>query len=167
MAFSLIPDEILQHIIQHVDPEGVLLVLSRVSRRFKRLSHEPLLWRQFCDTHFTFWEQSHDIVKKRKSPLLEVDWRALFVLRLKRNRKASALFEEIIRTSVNRYKNTASIAQLGYDAKEFLLAQSQTPDGVHDVLARRYIKANLNLCLGTWALIQLTNPITGIMRSRY
>lgn len=138
MAFSLIPDEILQHIIQHVDPEGVLLVLSRVSRRFKRLSHEPLLWRQFCDTHFTFWEQSHDIVKKRKSPLLEVDWRALFVLRLKRNRKASALFEEIIRTSVNRYKNTASIAQLGYDAKEFLLAQSQTPDGVHDVLARRY-----------------------------
>ena len=137
MAFSRIPDEIVQHILHHVDPEHVLFVTSRLSRRFGRLSNEPRLWRYFCEVSFTHWHPCHEIAKKLKNRLLETDWRALFALRLRRNRQAEATFNSIITSSVNRHQNEASLAQLGYDVKDFLLAQSRAPDDLDDFLARR------------------------------
>ncbi|KAH6891009.1 Transglutaminase-like superfamily-domain-containing protein [Thelonectria olida] len=138
MSLDQIPDEIVHHLLYYVSPEDNLANVQLLSRRLRHIASEPLLWRYYCQHGFKFWNPEHNLPGKLKERASEVDWKGLFLLRKRRNEEISGLFDHVLATKVNRVRRTEQIAQLGYDAKDFLLEQCQADDSVEDVLARRY-----------------------------
>lgn len=66
-----------------------------------------------------------------------MDWKDLFLLRRGQNARISRLFEEILVSKVRRWRKVEEICDLGYDAKDFILAQCHVDDSAEDVLSRR------------------------------
>lgn len=137
MSFANIPDEIIHHLLHYISPEDNLGSFQSLSRRFYRLATEPLLWRYHCRSSFQYWHQDHDFPYKLRRRASEVDWRRLFTLRVRQNRLVAELLDGIIATRVGRLERFETIGRLGYDAKDFLLAQCRTDESATDFLARR------------------------------
>lgn len=132
-----VPDEIIRQILHHVPPDDAFDSLPLVSQRFNRLAIEPLLWKHFCQTSYRFWHAQHRIDQKLEAMASRTPWRDLWRRRKYRNDMIARLLDEIIATKVSRLTKIGSICQFGYDAKDFLLEQIQTPDSAEDALARR------------------------------
>lgn len=137
MLLDQIPDEIIQHLLYYVSPEDTLHNFQLLSRRFRHLANEPLLWKYYCRSTFRFWHSEHDFRSKLKQRASEVNWKRLFILRKTRNGQISRLLDEIIATKVGRLRRFEQISRLGYDAKDFLLEQCRIDESAEDVLARR------------------------------
>jgi F-box protein 21 len=137
MSLDQIPDEIVHHLLYYVSPEDNLANVQLLSHRLRHIASEPLLWRYYCQHGFKFWSPEHNLPGKLKERASDVDWKRLFLLRKRQNEEISRLFDDVLATKVNRVRRTEQIAQLGYDAKDFLLEQCQADDSVEDVLARR------------------------------
>lgn len=137
MSLDELPDEIIQHLLHYVPPEDTLASFQLASRRFARLSNEPLIWKYHCANTFRYWHTDHNFRAKVRLPAARVDWKRLFTLRWSRQTYVSGLFDEVLATKVRRHKRFAQIGELGYDAKDFLLKQCHADDSVEDVLARR------------------------------
>ncbi|KAF3763623.1 hypothetical protein M406DRAFT_94515 [Cryphonectria parasitica EP155] len=133
-----VPDEIVRQILQYVPPGEAYYQVPLVSKRLRRLAFEPLLWRDYCQSCFRYWHAEHCLGEKLQSRASKTDWRGLWRLRQERNDLSARLLDKAIATKVGRMGNIGKICQLGYDAKDFLLEQVQTPDTADDVLARRY-----------------------------
>lgn len=131
MSLERLPDEALAHVFSFVDPRDVLRNVLLVSRRVSRVACEPLMWRRNCMRDFRYWHPEHDIKSKLGGKPTAVDWKRLYVWRLRRNERARHALEEIVRTgSVFQPATIASarieeIIRLGYDVKEFLLAEHE------------------------------------------
>ncbi|KAF7561970.1 hypothetical protein G7046_g2148 [Stylonectria norvegica] len=138
MFFDQVPDEIIQQLLYYISPEDTLNHVLVLSRRLNRLAHEPLLWRYHCRSAFTFWSPEHGFQRTLRERASDVDWKRLYTLRRNRNVRISILLDEILATKVGRLKKFEEICRLGYDAKDFLLAQCKADDTAEDVLARRY-----------------------------
>ncbi|KAI1848356.1 hypothetical protein JX265_008864 [Neoarthrinium moseri] len=158
--FDHLPDEIIHQILQYLAPEQTLAAIPRLSRRFHRIAQTPLLWRYYCETTFKYWQSDHDIRGKLRNKSSHVDWKALFTLRLSRNRRIADLVDGIVASRVSRLQKTEEICQYGYDAKDYLLSQCRIDDDVDDVLARRYYSCNVldsihrSLAIEEWANYQ-------------
>lgn len=137
MSLDQLPDEIIQHLLHYVSPDDTLASFQLVSRRFARVSDEPLIWKYYCVNTFRYWHPEHDFRTKVRLPAFKVGWKRLFVLRRRRHAYVSGLFEGILASKVGRHRRFAQIGELGYDAKDFLLDQCNADDSVEDVLARR------------------------------
>lgn len=137
MSLQKLPDEIIHHILYDLPPRDILHGVQLTSKRFAQLSSEPLIWRFHSIHSFEFWLPSHKFKARLKLPAAQGDWKRLFILRDNRNRRISNLFEDIIKTKINRFTNFGQICEFGYDAKDFLLSQIQCDDSLDDVLARR------------------------------
>lgn len=133
-----VPVEIIRQIIQHVPPEEAYDNLPLVSKRLKRVAFEPLLWKYFCQTCFRFWHPEHRLGDKLESRASKTQWRDLWRRRKYRNDLIARLLDGIIATKVNRFAKIGRICQFGYDAKDFLLEQTNVPESAEDFLARRY-----------------------------
>ncbi|CCF33425.1 F-box domain-containing protein [Colletotrichum higginsianum] len=138
LSLDQIPEEILHQILHYISPEDNLLLVHLLSRRLNQLAQEPLLWRYYCMHAFKFWHPSHNFDEKLKEPASRVAWKDLFLFRKRRDAKVASLFNEVLATKYGRAKKFGEICSLGYDAKDFILSQVQTPDAADDVLARRY-----------------------------
>ncbi|KAI1826355.1 hypothetical protein F4861DRAFT_498031 [Xylaria intraflava] len=155
-----LPDELLHQILRHTAPEQALRSVALVSRRFNRLTEERLLWKYYCKTSFRYWQTSHRFWDKVRGNLHDVDWKALYLLRLKRNRHIASLIDDIVASRVSRIEKTEQICRYGFDAKDYLLTQSRIDDSVPDALARSYYScAALNsihrsLAIEEWAKFQ-------------
>ncbi|KAK5995754.1 hypothetical protein PT974_04172 [Cladobotryum mycophilum] len=134
----LVPDEIINHLLYYISPSDNLSGLQLVSRRFNRLANEPLLWKYHCCSNFQYWHPTHKFHDKVTRLVEHTDWKRLFILRISRNERIATLLNDIISTKVGRIKRFEQIAQLGYDAKDFLLEQCQTDPSLDDGLATRY-----------------------------
>ncbi|KAG9250177.1 Transglutaminase-like superfamily-domain-containing protein [Emericellopsis atlantica] len=162
MTLNQLPDEVLQQVLHYGSPEDTLFNLRPLSRRFRLLTHEPLLWRHYCATSFRHWSEHHAFHRKLPQPASSVDWEALFVLRKKQNIQVTGWFEHILQTSQGRYERYGLIGALGYDAKDVLLEQYACEDEVDDHLARRYYAESLiraihrNIAIEQWRM--LANP---------
>lgn len=132
-----VPDEIIRQIIQHVPPEEAFDTCPLVSKTFKRVAFDSLLWKCFCQSSFRFWHPEHRIKERLRSRASQTPWRDLWRRRKFRNDLFAQLLNEIIATKIDRFTRMGHICQYGYDAKDFLLAQVDTPDSVEDYLARR------------------------------
>lgn len=137
MSLEQVPDEIIQQLLYYISPEDNLQCFQLLSRRFHHLSNEGLLWRHHCRISFRYWLPDHQINNKLHLRVTDVDWKHLFLLRLHRNRLISKLLDGVLETKVGRLKKFESICRLGYDAKDFLLAQCRIGESAKDVLARR------------------------------
>lgn len=137
MSLEALPDEIIQNILYCSSPEDTLDSFQLISRRFKSLVDDPLLWKYHCIAVFTHWHPRHQLQAKLKLPASNVHWKDLFTLRRKQNFDISADFDAVIHTKVDRFKRYAQIGQYGYDAKDFLLRQCDVDGSVDDGLARK------------------------------
>jgi F-box protein 21 len=137
-SFTALPTEILDAIFIHLDPPS-LLSASQTCKLVKRITSDaPIIWRNFCRTHFKSWSPHHDIVAKFAGPLSSVDWRALFIRRILIEKRTVSLLDSVLETQQGRIRSINEIAGFGYDAKETLLRQCACPEDAEDVLARRY-----------------------------
>ncbi|PTB62445.1 hypothetical protein BBK36DRAFT_1163127 [Trichoderma citrinoviride] len=136
-SLDRVPDEIIGHLLYYISPYDLANV-QLVSHRFYRLANSALLWRHHCRSSFHFWHPRHRFHEKTAALAQETNWKDLFIYRNARNRQVAHLLNDIIRTKVNRVRGFEIIGQIGYDAKDFLLGQCQTPPSAEDGLARRY-----------------------------
>lgn len=153
-SINSLPDEIVHHILLYVPPEETLSKIAHLSKRFNRVAHEPLLWRCYCEHNFKYWEASHHFKERLKGYLHGTDWRRLFLLRLGRNAYIARLLDGIVASRVSRLQRMEQICLYGYDAKDYLLSQCQTPDSAEDALARRYARLTYNTYVELLSLIE-------------
>jgi F-box protein 21 len=133
-----LPDEILQLILYYVSPDDTLLNFQRVSRRFARVSCEPLLWRYHCLHGFKYWDSKHSIQQKLSASATNVDWKKLYLYRRHVDTQTTSALDGILAGQIRRIEKYESISQFGYDAKDSLLRHCRTRDDADDVLARRF-----------------------------
>ncbi|CAI6338883.1 unnamed protein product [Periconia digitata] len=137
-TFIDLPVEILESIFIHLDATSLISVslTSRTVNDFT--SNVPVVWRSFCKTHFRTWASHHHIAAKFAGPLSDVDWRALFVQRVRTNKETNRLFELVLSSQLSRIQHMNEIANFGSDAWESLYEQSVCSRSMPDVLAREY-----------------------------
>ncbi|KAF1966796.1 YccV-like-domain-containing protein [Bimuria novae-zelandiae CBS 107.79] len=137
-AFTDLPAEILEGIFLNLDPQSVISV-AQTCRLIKELTTDaPLIWRHFCHTHFRWWDPQRAMQAKFQGPLSDVDWRSVFIERLRKEREALRLLDHVLGSQQNRIRHIGEIADFGYDVKEVLLKEIACDDVREDVLARRY-----------------------------
>jgi len=137
-AILSLPEEVLTAIVSLVS-DSCLLKVSQVCRKLNRICSSPLEMRQRC-IRFRWWEERHEIEKKKRLPrVTDVDWRDLFLYRIRVRLATSHLLDQIIAYPTNHINNFNHIVNFGYDAKDCLkLHASVSDDEVDDPLARRY-----------------------------
>ncbi|KAJ4291147.1 hypothetical protein N0V90_010345 [Kalmusia sp. IMI 367209] len=137
-TFTKLPTEILEAIFLHLDPSSLISV-SQTCRFVKKLAADaPLIWRHFCQTRFKSWAPQHDIAAKFAGPLSDVDWRSVFIRRVRIESETLRLLDRVLGSQQNRIRYIDEIADFGYDVKEVLLKECACDDAKEDVLARRY-----------------------------
>ncbi|KAJ2984567.1 hypothetical protein NUW58_g5993 [Xylaria curta] len=159
-SLSSLPAELIHQILQYLSPEHTLTAIALVSRRFNDIANEPLLWRYYCQAYFRYWQAEHCFHDKVRGKVHDVDWKALYLLRLRCNNHIGNLIDGIVASRVSRLAKTEQICQYGYDAKDYLLTQCRVDESVEDVLARRYYSCTVldsihrSLAIEEWAKYQ-------------
>ncbi|KAI0409358.1 hypothetical protein F4802DRAFT_546302 [Xylaria palmicola] len=160
VSLDSLPVELIQQILQYLPPELVLTSVALVSRRLNSIAEEPLLWKFYCGASFRYWQAEHRIRDKLRAGLHDVDWKALYRLRWKRNCRIAHLIDGIVASRVSRLEKTEQICRYGYDAKDYLLSQCRVDESVDDFLARRYYSCTVldsihrSLAIEEWAKYQ-------------
>ncbi|KAI0198615.1 hypothetical protein F4808DRAFT_435200 [Astrocystis sublimbata] len=159
-SLDSLPYELIQQVLQYLDPQDVLAAVALTSRQLNRIAEEPLLWRYYCQTCFKYWQAEHRFQDKLRGQLRNVDWKGLYLLRLRRNSHIARLVDGIVASRVSRLEKTEQICRYGYDAKDYLLSQCRVDDAHKDVLARRYYACTVldsihrSLAIEEWAKYQ-------------
>lgn len=133
-----LPDEVLQQVLYFLSPPDTLVNIQRLSKRFDRLSCQPLLWRHHCRVHFKYWDSKHRIKQKWRGSAVDVDWKSLYVYRRQVDAQTTELLNGILERQTDRAVKSTRIAEFGYDAKDTLLRHCHVSEAAEDVLARRY-----------------------------
>ena len=136
LSLTALPDELIQQILRHLPPVSIP-ALQVVSRQFNDLTKEPLLWRYYCLQNFRHWSQEHNLEQKLRGYVADVDWKQLYQHRHLIDRTIRRILDSILRSQTGRIEKYQSIVELGYDAKDTLMQQSNVGDDAEDVLARR------------------------------
>jgi F-box protein 21 len=134
-----LPDEVLDQVLHYLSPKQTILSIQRASKRFARLSEEPLLWRYYCRTEFKYWDAKHRIKQKLDGDVGDVEWKKLYIYRKQINIRTSVLLDSILSEQIGRIDKTKDISEFGYDAKDILLRNCQIETDTDDVLARRCV----------------------------
>lgn len=137
-SISDLPDEVLGQVLHYLSPEQTTLI-RRASRRFARLSEEPLLWRYYCRTEFTYWDARHRIKQKFGGDVSDVEWKKLYIYRKYIDVRTSEILDSMLSEQIGRIDKTKDISEFGYDAKDVLLRNCQAETDTDDVLARRCV----------------------------
>lgn len=135
LSLNHLPEEIL-HSILCASPPRSAAALQQTSHRFGNVTREPLLWRHYCETHFSSWDKQHEISRKFSDPVSSVDWKALFVLRFNIDRSVCRLLDSILASQTGRIEKFRAVIDLGFDAQDTLVHHSRVESG-EDHLARR------------------------------
>lgn len=132
-------DELLEAIITQISCASETVHFSLVCKRLHRLVIASPAWRRHCLATWVIWDSSHDIDTKIAQKPLETDWYALYLQRIRTDRRASQLFESLLATQRARGPRMHELALIGYDVKDQLVGLFEdTPDEADDVLARRW-----------------------------
>lgn len=132
-----LPNEVLQQILYYIEPRDTLRNVSLSSKRFAELVRDPLLWRHYCGTKFTYWDARHDIETKYKANVTDVDWKALYLYRQNADEQTTETFEHILDSQAGRIQRYEDIAEYGYDSKDTLLRHCQVDHLAMDPLSRK------------------------------
>lgn len=134
-----LPDEVLDQVLYYLSAEQTISNVCRASKRFARLCEEPLLWRYYCRTEFTYWDAKHRIKQKFGGDVSDVEWKKLYIYRKHIDIRTSELLDSILSEQIGRIDKTKDISEFGYDAKDTLLRNCQAEAEADDVLARRCV----------------------------
>jgi len=121
-----LPDEVIQAILYHV-PANSAIALERTCQRFRDISNEPLLWKHYCETEFRWWDKSHRIRTKLRTPSF-LDWKILYAQHRATDHATKGMIDDLVSHPTGRLDIVKSIVQGGYDSKDMLmLATRQAP----------------------------------------
>lgn len=137
-SFLDLPTETLEAIFLELDPRSLIHVSQTNKLLYQLTIDAPILWRHLCLTQFKTWDTRHKIATKAAGPLSDIDWRSLYMEKVKTEKRTRELLDHVVSTQHERLRCINEIADFGYDAKEMLLRECTCPDGAEDVLARRY-----------------------------
>lgn len=137
-SLTALPDEVLQLILQYLDPQGCL-ALERTARRFTSVANEPAVWRHYCKTLFHYWDRKHDVENKMEQPPSSIDWKAIFVQRHRVDKETTKSLNDILSSQCGRIQKVQSIMDSGYDTKDTLRRHAHAQDDQDDHLARRCV----------------------------
>jgi len=133
-----LPNEVIYQILQCLSPSDVPS-LELVSKGFRTLARQPVLWQHFCRSSFRYWDQRWDIDSRFKANAANVeDWKGIYSERHLIDRSTTHQIDSILSSQVGRIGKSAKIIGLGYDAKDTLIRHLGVGDDAEDVLARRY-----------------------------
>jgi len=141
-----LPDEILHSILCFSSPTSSA-ALGQTARKFQRIADEPLLWRFYCQSFFTFWDKRHELPKKLASPISAVNWKQLYVMRHVMDLSITQTLNSILSNQTGRIEKFEVIINFGYDAKDTLIRHSLAIHENDDYLARRYYSNAILSCL--------------------
>lgn len=130
-----LPDEILHSILRFSSPTSSI-ALGQTARKFQRIANEPLLWRFYCQSLFTFWDNRHELPKMLASPVYSVNWKQLYVMRHVMDSSITQTLNSILSSQTGRIEKFEVIINFGYDAKDTLIRHSLAINE-DDCLARR------------------------------
>ncbi|RVD81711.1 uncharacterized protein DFL_009561 [Arthrobotrys flagrans] len=153
-----------KHIIEFV-PDDDLAALEGVSRELHRLTNDPLLWRGRCH-RFKYWENNwhHYATGPDGHYQALQNWKRVFFRRIQLDREARRLLEKIVLSPSKRIKYTEKIAAYGYDVKDYLIEQLETPESATDWLARRFHASSTlsyihrQRAIHSWSTLLTTQP---------
>lgn len=137
MSLVLLPDEVVHHLLHYVPPEDTLLAFQFLCKRLKRLANVNVLWKYYCRSSFTYWDQQEEYSCMLREPASKTSWKRMYLVRRSRNNQISTLLDGIIASKVGRIEKMEKVCRLGYDAKDFLLSQCRSDPTADDFLARR------------------------------
>lgn len=133
-----LPDELLLSIASYLPPAEAL-AFSLTNERHNRIVGEFLRWRQRCLSGWQYGSVPNYRPNLFAQNPLDVSWQKLFETRQATDRKAEAIFDDLLQTQRGRIRKMEQVAALGYDVKDQLLGwRDETPDDADDVLARRF-----------------------------
>ncbi|OXV06628.1 hypothetical protein Egran_05607 [Elaphomyces granulatus] len=118
-----LPDEILHSILRFSSPTSSI-ALGQTARKFQRITNEPLLWRFYCQSLFTFWDKRHELPKMLASPVYSVNWKQLYVMRHIMDSSITQTLNSILSSQTGRIEKFEVIINFGYDAKDTLIRHS-------------------------------------------
>ena len=139
-----LPDEIIQQIVSYLPYQSVIAV-EQTCHRIQGLIG-PAVWRHLCRTNYQYWAPDRQILAKSARPVGDVDWRSLFIERVKLDREIDSRLHQILSEQHDRTRKVKWIVELGWDAKDALLRHTKAHD-VDDILARQWYANATLACL--------------------
>lgn len=137
-TFTTLPTEILQNIFLRLDKISLLNV-SYTCKSIKRISSDSqFIWRDLCRWNFENWDTRHDIQVKYSGSIDAVDWRSLFIYRIRVERRTRQLLDQIVSTQHGRIRHMNELADLGYDALDELIERMSGESHTEAPLAYSY-----------------------------
>ena len=132
-----LPNEVIYQIIRLLPPSFVPS-LELVSRNFRNLARQPILWQHFCLSSFQYWARPEAIQANLAQHVANVDWKGIYAERYKIDRCTTREINSILASQARRLEKLESIMRMGYDTKDTLIRHLRAADDTEDVLARRY-----------------------------
>lgn len=137
MAFNDLPNEVIFTILQHLPPSSVP-VLDLVSKKFRELANQPVLWRGYCCSSYKYWSPYWRIEEKYAEDVANTDWKSIYVKRHTIDRSTTQEIDSIIAGQQKRLERSAKVMRMGCDTSDTLMKHLLVTDSTEDVLARRY-----------------------------
>src|SRR6202012_2409233 len=96
-----LPDELLEAIAFYLPPTETL-AFGQTCRRGNKIAYEHMIWRAHCITEWKYWESKHELDSKLERPPAQTQWRRIYNERRKTDKKALAIFDEMLKTQQYR-----------------------------------------------------------------
>jgi F-box protein 21 len=134
-----LPEELLGVITCHMPSAADTAAFGQTCRRINKIVCTSPVWKRHCLEAWRHWDPRHELAAKLAQPLLQTDWRKIFLQRASDDHHLAFIFEQVLLSEHNRLHRMDIIAEKGIDIQDLLLKiKYQTPDDAEDVLARRW-----------------------------
>ena len=116
---TALPDEVIQVILSYLPPLSNI-ALQQTCRHFADAANEPLLWRDYSQRTYKWWDSRHAFRAKVADPSFS-GWKNLFASRHRTSQVVQGAIHRIVIEELGRLDSLKSILDIGYDAKGDLL----------------------------------------------
>ena len=116
---TTLPDEVIQVVLTYLPPLSNI-ALQQTCRRFADVANEPLLWKEYSQRTYKWWDSRHQFQTKLSDASFS-GWKDLFAGRYRTSRTTRRAIDEIVAEELGRLDSLQIILDIGYDAKRDLL----------------------------------------------
>ncbi|ETI25274.1 hypothetical protein G647_04649 [Cladophialophora carrionii CBS 160.54] len=131
-----LPDEVLQVILSYLPPLSNI-ALQQTCRHFADIANEPLLWKDYCQQTFKWWDGRHAFEPRLRETSF-TGWKDLFAERHRTSRSTRNAVDKIVAEELGRLDSLKVVLEAGYDAKQDLLDMYWNAASSPNCLAQRY-----------------------------
>lgn len=121
-----LPDEALLVILQDVQAVDNVRA-SATCKRLYTIANDSSLWRNYCLSAYSHWQDMRNFHKVTGKPPHNHDWKQTYVDRIARDKSSKSTFDNVIATQEARFRNIDIIAQTELEAREVLLPMLELP----------------------------------------